>query len=289
MKYNLITDERGIQGSQSWLSFRKNTISATNAAPIMGLSPFKTAYSLWQEKLDLIEPEPENAKMREGTRLEVEARDYFNEVMKDTFKPVVIQHSVNEWQIASLDGMNEKGEILEIKCGAKSHEEALNKVIAPYYYSQLQHQMFCSGEDHIWYLSYRSKEDNVYWRVDRDNAFIDKMILAEKEFYECLKTKTPPELTDKDYVTREDKDWRIHAEIYRETKFRLKEYEKKEADLKLKLIQLSNGASCKGYGVRVGKVVRRGNVDYSSIKELEGVDLSNYRKRNVEYWSVRDE
>lgn len=287
MSYKIINGEQSIQGSQQWLSLRKNSVSATDISKIMGINPFCSAYKCYQEKMGLIEPQKANEKMKQGSLLEEEARQWFNENMEQDFKPVVIQHETYEWQIASLDGMNSRGEILEIKCGAKSHEQALNYEIAPYYYSQLQWQLYLSDQNLVWYFSYRSPEDNKFWRVDRDNDYIEKILVEAKKFYDCLMTFTPPELCDQDYVMRDDKEWRIHAEIYKEIKLKLSEYEAKESEMKLKFIEMANDQASCGFGVKVSKTVRKGNIDYSKIKELDNVDLMKYRKKNIEYWNVR--
>lgn len=274
------------QGSQSWLDYRRSKITATDVSVLMGLNPFKTPYRLYQEKMGLVEPEPENDKMREGKILEDLARAYFNEVIMDDFKPIVV---VNDWKMASLDGMNSRGEILEVKCGKKSHEQALNKEIAPYYYAQLQWQLHLSGENQVWYLSYRSIQDRIFWRVDRDNAFIEKMIVEAKEFFRRLMEFDPPPLCDRDYVKKDDKDWRMIAHLYNESSRELDICKARNEALRQELIKMSGGQSCRGGGVILTLSTRRGNVDYGSIEALKSIDLDKYRKSSSEVYTIRED
>jgi len=278
-----------VQGSTPWLEYRKNKISATDTGKILGFNPFCTSFQLWEEKLGLREPQAVNDKMREGSLLEEEARVYFNKLHETDFKPVVLEHIEYPFMMSSLDGMNSKGEILEIKCGKKSYEIAMSNTIEPYYYSQLQKQMLVSGCDEITYFCYRSESETIEKKYYRDESYIKKIIEAEKEFYQCLLNFTPPPLTDRDYVQKDDKDWRMIAHLYNESCKELDEAERKNKDLRNELIKMANGNSCKGYGVTVSKSIRRGNIDYASIDILKDVDLDQYRKKASEVWTVRIE
>ena len=43
-----------------------------------------------------------------------------------------------------------------------------------------------------------------------------------------------------------------------------------------------------GCGLQVIKSVRQGSVDYSKVPELASVDLSKYRKKDTEFWQIRE-
>ena len=277
-----------VQGSEDWKNYRRTKITATDAAKIMNLSPFCTPLQLWEEKLGLREPQALNDKMREGSLLEEKARDFFNKKNNLNFRPIVLESTTHPFAMASLDGIDFDSSILEIKCGKSSHEMAKNHEIAPYYIAQLQHQMMVSNQNLIVYFSYRSDEDNVFWVVKRDDIFIEKMIEAEKEFYRCLMEFTPPASTDKDYVLKEDKDWRIHANIWKSVKKQIKDLEAREEGLRNELIRMSNDQSCQGEGVRVSKCIKRGCVDYSGIECLKNVNLDHYRKKSSIYFRISE-
>ena len=59
--------------------------------------------------------------------------------------------------------------------------------------------------------------------------------------------------------------------------------------IKKNLQELANGKSCIGGGIRFARQTRKGNVDYSAIKELEGVNLELYRKPATTYYRIGKE
>lgn len=278
-----------LQGSQEWLSLRKNKISATDTAVIMGLNPWKTPLMLWEEKLGLREPTQLTDKMKEGSLMEEQARNFLNEKCSWNFKPAVIVSKIYPFMMASLDGMDEKrNKIVEIKCGLKSHEQALKGEIPEYYYAQCQKQLFIFGSDDNSYFSFRDENDNYCMTVRRDDAFIEKMIEAEKAFYSNMMDFTPPHATDKDFVERTDVDWFDACDNYSHAKHMREKYEEEENEHRKVLIRLADGQSCQGAGIRVSKGLRKGNVDYGRIEILKDVNLDDYRKPATQFYRISE-
>jgi len=163
---------------------------------------------------------------------------------------------------------------------------ALKNEIPPYYMAQCQKQMFVSGKDCMAYVSYRSDEDYVEILVVRDDAFIEKMIEAEKAFYKCLIDFTPPPATDKDYVVKDDEDWNKITFQWKFAKETLKEWEEREKTLRDQLIDMCDGQSSMGAGVKISKCIKKGNIDYGSIEILKDVNLDAYRKPVSNFWRI---
>lgn len=274
------------QGSQKWLSLRKTKITATDSSVIMNVNPWKTPYRLWEEKLDLCESQPVNQKMIEGTILEEQARDFWNKKVSSDYKPAVLGSTQHDFMMASLDGINSNGDILEIKCGQKSHEMAKNHEIAPYYFAQIQKQLYVSNVQLSSFLSYRSPEDFIHFTIERDDEFIEKMVEAEKEFYRCMMELTPPKLSKKDYLIREDQEWEILAEALKKTKKEINRLEEEEENLRDELIRISRGESSQGAGITLTKCIGKGKINYSKIEELKNVDLEKYRGKPVNSWRI---
>lgn len=277
-----------LQGSDLWLQYRKTKITATDAAKIMNLSPFCTALQLWEEKLGLREPQALNDKMREGSLLEEKARNFLNKKMHLNFKPAVLESTIHPFAMASLDGIDFDGSILEIKCGKASHELAKNHEISPYYLAQLQHQMFVSDTNYVAYFSYRSDEDNIIWTVKRDDTFIERMIEAEKEFYRCLMEFTPPASTDRDYVIKQDAEFVSNLQVLINTRRQIKELEEQEESLQKWIIANCEEKSTKAGNFKITKCNRRGTVDYSGIECLKTVNLDDYRKKPCTYYRISE-
>lgn len=271
------------QGTQEWLEFRRHKITATDACIIMGTSHWKTKIQLYHEKKDPNYRSTVNDRMQRGTDLEPLARELFYAKTGHKMFPKVI---VKDWAMASLDGINDFNEILEIKCpGDKDHQIALNGKIPKHYYPQLQHQMYVCDAEKAFYFSFDGF-DGVTVEVPRDDAYIAKMIEEEKKFYECLINNIPPEPSEEDYIERSDELWEQCALQYRFVNESIKELEKREEDLRKQLIFLSGESNSKGGGISLCQINRKGNVDYSQIPELKGVDLDQYRKNSINSWRI---
>lgn len=276
-----------IQGTKEWLEARKSFVTATDAAVVMHMSPWKTCYTLWRQKMDLDPPDEETYRMREGTRLETLARKWIFENLKLECEPKIV---FKDFMMASLDGVTEMGNIFEIKCGPKSFEQAKQGIIPDYYIVQMQHQMFCADVETCAYVAFDGK-DGILIYVRRDQNFINEMIPKLKEFYECLISFTPPLLMLKDYQVRSDYEWKSLTDQYRSAYHQLKMAEENEKKLRLRLIELSGSQSSMGNGIKLSKIPRKGSIDYSSIPQLNGINLDDFRKESTEYWkiSVSDE
>lgn len=272
------------QGSSIWLEKRKSMITATDSGVILGLNPWKTSLMLYEEKMGLRELQAVNDKMREGSLLESQALEFWNKKLDSDYKPTVLLSMENLFMMASLDGMNSQGQILEIKCGKASHELAKNHEVAPYYYSQVQKQMYVANTKFVWFFSYRSDEDNIHFTINRDDEFIKNMIEKETEFYRMMMEFTPPPATDRDFIKKDSKEWRLYAEVWKQTKAEIKLLEAKEECLREELIKMCDGQSSQGNGVRISRTISKGRVNFSNIPELKEIDLEKYRGKNIDTW-----
>lgn len=272
------------QGTPEWLSLRTTKITSTDASIIMGESHWKTKIQLYHDKVEERLPPFINARMQRGLELEPIARDLFciqNDIQ--VFPKIVLK----DWAMASLDGISACGKyVVEIKCpGEKDHNIALNGKIPDHYYPQVQHQLYVTGLDELFYYSFDGT-DGVTIKVKRDEKYIQKMVEKEFEFYQCLVNKTAPEPDEDDFLERDDDLW-IHCSLkWKSVVDEIKDLEKKEEDLRQQLIFLSGESNTKGGGLSLCKVTRKGNVDYHKIPELKNVDLDIYRKPSSYSWRI---
>jgi len=274
------------QGSQEWYELRRKHIGASDSASILGISPWKTRYQLWQEKLGLYETK-ENDAMRRGKALENEARDFFSSLLDEYFVDDVKTKGIF---LASLDGINlDKTMAVEIKCPNLKRVEifADTSEIPGYYYSQLQHQMYVYDLDSIWYGEYHPELKVNPIEVERNDDFLRNYIEKAEEFWKFVITGVPPEMSDKDCVIKEDIRWQTIAQELRICKSKLDQLIHEEEVLKEALINLAGDQNSKGSGVSVTKTKKIGSIKYNEIPELDGVDLEKYRKEESVYWTVR--
>lgn len=275
------------QNTPEWLEMRKNYLGASDAPIVMGVSKWCTPLALWEEKLGISEPRQTNARMLRGHELEPEARKAYSDYTGVHVDPKVVFHPEIDYMMASLDGISPDGKtVVEIKCaGKKDHETAKQGRVPDHYYPQLQHQLAVIGVNMLHYFSYSFKEYCIV-NVARDDTYIEEMIAREKDFWECLKSWSPPESCDKDFIVRDDAEWCTASNQLIDVKRRIKEAELEERRLKDVLVEMAGGQSTKGGGVKVQKITRRGAVDYKSIDALKSIDLDEYRKPPSVFWKV---
>lgn len=275
------------QGSDEWLTFRKQKLGASDAPIILNESPWTSPMQLWERKLGIALEQIESKAMSRGHALEHEARCAFMIMKNMTVTPEVIQHGTHDWMIASLDGLSVcKKYAVEIKCpGRDDHLSALQGVIPKKYYPQLQHQIAVTGLDMIYYFSYDGNQ-NALIEIKRDQEYIDKMIEEELKFYKCMTTCTPPELSERDYNIRNDDKWFQNSLDWQDAQRDLRLAQEREEDCRKRLIALSQSRNSKGFGVKVQRIMRRGSVEYSEIPALVGINLDDYRKPASESWRI---
>ena len=274
------------QGSQEWLSLRKKKITATDAGIILGINPWKTKQMLWQEKVGLKEPDKMNEKMARGISLEPIALDAFCKTVGYKLSPTVLVHDSNSWAMASLDGMSENGQLVEIKCGQKSYEQAKQGVIPDYYYSQMQHQMYVAGVKQMSYFCFNG-EDGICLDTKLCQDYVDTMLHQEQEFYRQIIEFEPPELTDKDYLNMENnKEWKKLSLQFQMIKSNQRSLEELEQKTRQSLLELSKMSNAKGCGITVKKVILKGRIQMDQVPEDIKQSLEIYRSKSTESFRI---
>ena len=105
------------QRSELWYEWRKSLVGASESAAILGLSKYKSAIDIWEEKTDRAFPTVINEDMQRGIDNEDAALKLFCEEKKSLFMPMCGEHEKYHYIGASFDGVSLCGtEIVEIKC-----------------------------------------------------------------------------------------------------------------------------------------------------------------------------
>ena len=171
---------------EEWLEMRRTKIGASDAAIILEISPWKTPYQLWKEKV-FGSDEVFNGAMRRGMEMEPQAREAFENLTGLCVMPKVLIHPVRNWQMASLDGITFDGDVIvELKCpNKKVHAMAKEGKLPDYYMAQVQHQMSVAEVDMAYYFSFNGI-DGALVEVKRDRSFLDKLLEKEFDFWTCV-------------------------------------------------------------------------------------------------------
>ena len=192
--------------TEDWHQLRRNAISASDIAPILGLSPWATAFSTYYQKLDDWRA-PETEAMKMGLKLEPVVADLLWERLVDVQDQSIDLVETGtwradkpEWALATPDRLAVRwegdgpNEVVELKTsstldgwGPDESDE-----IPVYYRAQVQWQMFVLGlqRAHVGVL-FRGNHFRHY-TIDRDDNDIRTMVQAAERFMLRLTTKTPP-------------------------------------------------------------------------------------------------
>jgi putative phage-type endonuclease len=272
---------------KEFVASRKNYIGASDAPALMGVSPWKSKYQLWEDKLGLAPEQEDNWAMKRGRDLEPLACETYMLHTGNIVEPKMVIHPEIPYMMANFDGISEDHSVaVEIKCpGEKDHSVAKQGIVPEKYMPQLQHQMEVVGLEKLHYFSYRDG-DTALIEVKRDESYIKKLLVEERKFWSCVENLTAPELSDKDYTKRVDLDWATAASDWKSINEEIEALKEKEKLYRETLLVLSDNKNCIGAGIRTQKIIRKGSVDYKAIPEMKDVDLEKYRKPNIESWRL---
>lgn len=152
--YEKIADTKKISKTD-WLELRKTGIGGSDAGAVVGLNPYSSAYSVYHEKLSLVEVFEGNDKTRLGTDLEDYVAKRFEE---ETGKKVrrlnsVLRSIARPYMIADVDRMivgEDAG--LECKTTANFDGYKFDEGEYPAYWAcQCYHYMSVTGAK-LWYI-----------------------------------------------------------------------------------------------------------------------------------------
>ncbi len=190
------------QARLAFLEGRRVGIGSSDVAPILGLSPWGTAFSVYQEKVNPPNVEGEiEAPLEWGIRKEpVIAGAIMDHHGWKLAKPQTIAHAEHPFLIASVDRENDAGEPIEIKT-ARTDEgwgDAETDEVPEHYWLQIQHQLEVRRSqglfaEFIWVFVLVGSSDFRRYRVARDETYLGLVIEPLTAFWACVEARTPPE------------------------------------------------------------------------------------------------
>jgi len=190
-----------------WLELRRKGIGGSDAAAIVGLDRWRSAFDVYADKVGLKQEEPDNEAMRQGRDLEDYVAQRFMEATskKVRRRNAILQHPEHTFMTANIDRWV-VGENAGLECKTTS---VLNRAkfsqgeFPPNYYVQCMHYMAVTGAER-WYLAVLvlNKAFHVF-TIERDEAEINALIEAEKHFWENHVMKQIPPAPDGSESTSE--------------------------------------------------------------------------------------
>ena len=192
---------------EQWLKLRRRGIGGSDAAAIVGLDRYRSPFDVYADKLGLRPEIPDNEAMRQGRDLEDYVAQRFMEATgkKVRRRNAILQHPEHTFMTANIDRWV-VGENAGLECKTTS---VLNRAkfsqgeFPPNYYVQCMHYMAVTGAER-WYLAVLvlNKAFHVF-TIERDEAEIQALIAAEKDFWENHVLKQIPPTPDGSESTSE--------------------------------------------------------------------------------------
>ena len=276
------------QGSKEWLEVRSRYGMASEVPAALSKSPWMpaTPLQLWEVKNGKREVFVTEA-MKQGTKYEPMAREALEENMGVSFSPVVVLCHIDGVPIgASLDGWNDDKKIVaEIKIPMKGEDSKLweimtsGKDLPDQYDYQTQQQMLVTGAKQLIFWVYDIHNNSAVMQKIEPNLDKQQEIFnAWKKYYSY---DGMPPAGEKDFTNRKDESWIALDKEWSSVHSQLDTLNAREKEIRQELIDLSEGKSCTGGGVRFKRSEGKGRISYAKIPALKDVDLEQYRGKPI--------
>lgn len=183
---------------EEWLALRKQlVIGGSDAGSVIGLNPYKGAYTLWAEKTGKIPEFEGNLTTEVGSYLEEFVAQLFT---RETGKKVrrknrILVNTDYPFAFADVDRLvvGEKA-LLEIKTtnSFPAIKKIRNKEYPEQWYAQMTHYLAVSGLEKAYLAVLVECRDFRIFELDRDEAEISALMGEEEKFWSLVQTNTPP-------------------------------------------------------------------------------------------------
>jgi putative phage-type endonuclease len=300
-----------VQRTPSWETWRAAGVTASEAAIVLGSSPYKTAWRLWAERTGVCEPADltGNPVVQRGIALEDEARRGFEERHRTLLLPVCGESDQESIIRASFDGLDDNGSPVELKA---PHPSTYQKVLkegvesVPYKLAwvQVQTQLYVAGASQGWLVFHQTPAVSKDFPVVRDEAFIQEMLVPQcLQFWDAIANrKAPaPDPTRDLYLPTDEalRQWTQAASSYRKLTAQRHDLEDSLKALKAQMgeaeglfVRLMGEyllAECEG--IRVTRYLQSGSVDYPALlaaiaPSLDEATLDRFRRKPSERLKV---
>ena len=221
----------------AWLEERKTGLGGTDAAAVLGVSPYKTAVEVWREKTGKDTGEvPVNRLMLRGKALEPFAADMYAEETGRTLRRQPLRrHPEFDFMFANIDRQimadaDRSTGALEIKtAGLRNFSNIKAHGMPDHYIIQLMHYLFVANYSWGSFALFNSERwEMIHFDLEADETLIEQMVEVETEFwtYNVTGDIAPdpvapaidiPEI-EGELTTIDDLEWRDAAEQFKEAR-----------------------------------------------------------------------
>lgn len=207
------------QRTPEWLAARRAGIGGSDAAAVLGLSPWRTPAEVFDEKIGTTLDAPiSNEAMEWGTLLEpVILSEYQRRTGQSVAGTYGLLRSIERpWMLLSPDAITLEGRIVEIKTTRSGNGwgEPGTDEIPIHYLAQVHHALIVTGAPVCDIAVLIAGSDFRLYHVEADLALHADMIEQEEAFWRLVETRTPPAIVSvSDAVRRWGRAGRVGAVV----------------------------------------------------------------------------
>jgi putative phage-type endonuclease len=189
--------EIAYQNKDEWLSLRKGYIGGSDAGAVLGLNPYKSAYTLWAEKTGKIPEFEGNLTTEVGSYLEEFVAKMFTEKTGKNVrrKNRILVNDEYLYACADVDRLI-VGEKALLECKTTNSSVAMKKFKNGEYpeqwYVQMTHYLAVTGLEKAYLAVLIECRDFKIFELERDQEEIDALMKAEEAFWDGVKKDVPP-------------------------------------------------------------------------------------------------
>jgi putative phage-type endonuclease len=193
---------------------RAKGVGSSDAAPAVGLSPWKTPIQLWMEKTNRVEPEDISEKdviifgneledvvarqftRRRGMRVQQKHTPYFRR-----FDSGLVMVANIDRQIIGEDAGDFRGCPLECKTADKYTRQHWDEV-PDHYRLQVEHQMVAANKDRAILAVVIGGNEYQDFEIERHPDMSEFLVAKESEFWQCVIDDVAPQPINAEDVVR---------------------------------------------------------------------------------------
>jgi len=258
-----------ITNKQDWLENRLLDVTSTEVSCLFNLNPYKSEFELYNEKKDKLIQNIDSPRMAWGRRLEKSIAEGFAEEKGVEVKPYDVYLSNDKTRMGSSFDykiLGDKEALLEIKnvdgfiFRTKWEEDSEGNILAPPFIEmQLQHQLHLANIESGYIVALVGGNEMKICKRERFPEVGKQLEAKVKEFWERVRTGTPPDINyerDSNYMIKNlynqakegitlaaDEDMDTLVDEFNSINRECKQLEKQKDSIKAQILEKSQGAS----------------------------------------------
>ena len=186
---------------ETWLEARKRGIGGSEAAAVLGISPWVSPLTLYLRKLNMMPEQDSSERMQWGLDLEDAVAAYYErETGRKLYSPkpyTIFESQEYPFMQCTIDRLVEQFDdrgpgVVQIKTAGPGQLADWQEEIPLYYQVQLQHEMSVMGYRWGSFAVFFGDYKGLVVDLNRNDRFVEILIEKEREFWERIKNQDPP-------------------------------------------------------------------------------------------------